>query len=177
MTPEIATVVKKKVSKIKSKEDVKAFVSLGNFKSVGIPKLGGSILQLMEDLVNVGQTIGYKMNGCINNIEEIVKSQGETKIEQVDLFNIRSCWGNFAFDYVASPSIGGNSVVGEDNNDKNKNHKKRLKNMLANIDSSLDKGGNSVVGEDNNDKNKNHKKRLKNMLANIDSSLDKGTRD
>ncbi|GJT53905.1 RNA-directed DNA polymerase, eukaryota [Tanacetum coccineum] len=98
--------VKKKVSKINSKEDVGASVSLGHFKSVGIPKSGGFILQLMEDLVNVGQTMGYKMNGFINNIEEI-----ETKMEQVDLFNIKSCWGNFAFDYVVSPSVGNSGGI------------------------------------------------------------------
>ncbi|GKD97371.1 hypothetical protein Tco_1381268 [Tanacetum coccineum] len=41
-----------------------------------IPKSGGSTLQLMKDLINVGQTMGYKMDGCINNFKEIVKNQG-----------------------------------------------------------------------------------------------------
>nr|GFB00525.1 RNA-directed DNA polymerase, eukaryota [Tanacetum cinerariifolium] len=58
------------------KEDGDASVCSGHFKSVEIPKTDGSILQRMEDLIKVGQTMGYKMDGCINNIEETVKSQG-----------------------------------------------------------------------------------------------------
>nr|GEZ11584.1 hypothetical protein [Tanacetum cinerariifolium] len=30
----------------------------------------------------------------------------EMKMEKVDLFNIRACWGNINFDYVVSPSVG-----------------------------------------------------------------------
>ncbi|GKF95409.1 hypothetical protein Tco_0288144 [Tanacetum coccineum] len=37
---------------------------------------GGSILMLMDELVKVGQTIGYNMDGCMKNIEEIIESQG-----------------------------------------------------------------------------------------------------
>ncbi|GJT47647.1 RNA-directed DNA polymerase, eukaryota, reverse transcriptase zinc-binding domain protein [Tanacetum coccineum] len=37
---------------------------------------GGSILQVMEDMVKVGKTMGYNTKGCVNNIEEIIKSQG-----------------------------------------------------------------------------------------------------
>ncbi|GJV56777.1 RNA-directed DNA polymerase, eukaryota [Tanacetum coccineum] len=85
--------------------------SSGHFRSVGAPKSGGSILLLMEDLINVGQTMGYKMDGCINNFEEIVKNQGETKMEQVNLFNIKSCWGNLSFDFAVSPSVGNSGGI------------------------------------------------------------------
>ncbi|GKE11903.1 hypothetical protein Tco_1415454 [Tanacetum coccineum] len=37
---------------------------------------GGSILMLMDELVKVGQTMGYNMDGCMKNIEEIIESQG-----------------------------------------------------------------------------------------------------
>ncbi|GKE70772.1 hypothetical protein Tco_1528844 [Tanacetum coccineum] len=37
---------------------------------------GGSILQLMDDLVKVGLTIGFNMEGCMKNMEEIIESQG-----------------------------------------------------------------------------------------------------
>ncbi|GKB01244.1 RNA-directed DNA polymerase, eukaryota, partial [Tanacetum coccineum] len=77
---------------------------------------GGSILMLMDELVKVGQTMGYNMDGCMKNIEEIIESQGvdgvnfltlqETKMESIDLFEIKRCWGNFAFDYVHSASVG-----------------------------------------------------------------------
>ncbi|GKA04617.1 RNA-directed DNA polymerase, eukaryota [Tanacetum coccineum] len=77
---------------------------------------GGSILMLMDELVKVGQTMGYNMDGCMKNIEEIIESQGvdgvnfltlqETKMESINLFEIKRCWGNFAFDYVHSASVG-----------------------------------------------------------------------
>ncbi|GJY32993.1 RNA-directed DNA polymerase, eukaryota, reverse transcriptase zinc-binding domain protein [Tanacetum coccineum] len=77
---------------------------------------GGSILNLMDEVVKVGQTIGYKMEGCIKNIEEIIESRGvdevnflslqETKIMNVEIFSIKMCWGNYAFDFVHSPSVG-----------------------------------------------------------------------
>ncbi|GJY24261.1 hypothetical protein Tco_0397919 [Tanacetum coccineum] len=40
----------------------------------------GSILQLMDELVKVGQTMGYNMEGCMRNIEVIIDSQGECNI-------------------------------------------------------------------------------------------------
>nr|GEX94357.1 nucleotide-binding alpha-beta plait domain-containing protein [Tanacetum cinerariifolium] len=42
-----------------------------------LTRTGGSILNLMEEVVKVGQTMGYNMDGCINDITEIVESQGE----------------------------------------------------------------------------------------------------
>nr|GEX00497.1 RNA-directed DNA polymerase, eukaryota [Tanacetum cinerariifolium] len=38
--------------------------------------VGGSILEVMDELVKVGQTMGYNMEGCAKNIEAIVGSQG-----------------------------------------------------------------------------------------------------
>nr|GEY80550.1 RNA-directed DNA polymerase, eukaryota [Tanacetum cinerariifolium] len=48
----------------------------GRFKKSGAPCNGGSILSLMEEVVRVGQTMGYKMEWCVNNITEIIESQG-----------------------------------------------------------------------------------------------------
>nr|GEY99099.1 nucleotide-binding alpha-beta plait domain-containing protein [Tanacetum cinerariifolium] len=48
----------------------------GRFKKSVAPCNGGSILSLMEEVVRVGQTMGYKMEGCVNNIIEIIESQG-----------------------------------------------------------------------------------------------------
>ncbi|GJY68986.1 hypothetical protein Tco_0471968 [Tanacetum coccineum] len=46
---------------------------------------GGSILQLMDELVKVGQTMGYNMEGCMRNIEVIIGSQGECNVHGVVL--------------------------------------------------------------------------------------------
>nr|GEU77387.1 RNA-directed DNA polymerase, eukaryota [Tanacetum cinerariifolium] len=42
-----------------------------------IPRSGGSILNLMEEVVKAGQTMGYNMEGCIKDINDIIESQGE----------------------------------------------------------------------------------------------------
>ena len=47
------------------------------FKRTSIPRSGGSILSLMEEVVKVGQTMGYNMEGCVNDITQMIKSQGE----------------------------------------------------------------------------------------------------
>ncbi|GJX53043.1 RNA-directed DNA polymerase, eukaryota [Tanacetum coccineum] len=45
-------------------------------KKSGMPRTGGSILSVMEEVVKVGQTMGYNMEGCVKDITEIIKSQG-----------------------------------------------------------------------------------------------------
>ncbi|GKD54390.1 RNA-directed DNA polymerase, eukaryota [Tanacetum coccineum] len=65
----------------------------------------GSILEVMDELIKVGQTMGYNMDGCMKNIEAIIALQ-ETKMEKMDLFSIKALWGNLSFDYAFSPSIG-----------------------------------------------------------------------
>ncbi|GKD92095.1 hypothetical protein Tco_1371932 [Tanacetum coccineum] len=56
--------------------DTKRSTCSGQFKKCDIPCSGGSILQLMEELIKVGQTMGYNMEGCITNIGDIINSQG-----------------------------------------------------------------------------------------------------
>ncbi|GJX88358.1 RNA-directed DNA polymerase, eukaryota [Tanacetum coccineum] len=63
-------------SKASFKEDVNVSGCSGHFQSVNVPKTGGSILQVIEDFIKVGQTMGYKMEGCMKDFEEIVNSQG-----------------------------------------------------------------------------------------------------
>nr|GEX17245.1 hypothetical protein [Tanacetum cinerariifolium] len=43
-------------------------------------KPGGSILEVMEDLIKVGQTMRCNMEGCMKNIEAIVGFQGEKHV-------------------------------------------------------------------------------------------------
>nr|GEV42949.1 RNA-directed DNA polymerase, eukaryota [Tanacetum cinerariifolium] len=65
-----------KQSYTKSKEDGNELKSLCHFKNSEIPRTGGSILGLLDEVVKVGQVMGYKMEGVISNMEEIIKSQG-----------------------------------------------------------------------------------------------------
>nr|GEY67129.1 RNA-directed DNA polymerase, eukaryota [Tanacetum cinerariifolium] len=48
----------------------------GHFKKSEVPHKGGSILELIDDLINVRQTMGYDMTRRIKNMEEIIKSKG-----------------------------------------------------------------------------------------------------
>ncbi|GJX85760.1 RNA-directed DNA polymerase, eukaryota [Tanacetum coccineum] len=73
-------------SMTRHKESVNASGCSGSFQKVCTPKSGGSMIQVIEDLIK------------------------ETKMEQVDIFNIKACWGNLSFDSVVSPSVGSSGV-------------------------------------------------------------------
>nr|GEY77930.1 glucose-methanol-choline oxidoreductase, FAD/NAD(P)-binding domain protein [Tanacetum cinerariifolium] len=57
-------------------------VCSGHFKVSNVPKSGGSILNYMEELVKVGQTMGYKMEGCENDIMKIIEAQGDDSVHR-----------------------------------------------------------------------------------------------
>nr|GEW58369.1 RNA-directed DNA polymerase, eukaryota [Tanacetum cinerariifolium] len=89
------------VSKIANSDSI----GPGRFKKSVTPCNGGSILSLMEEVVRKAKKDWVK-ELCIKNK---VNSMGlqETKIESIDLFSVKRCWGNLAFEYVHSDSIGG----------------------------------------------------------------------
>ncbi|GJY15770.1 RNA-directed DNA polymerase, eukaryota [Tanacetum coccineum] len=92
--------------------------STGDADSCNNFQEGGSVLQVMEELAKIGQIMGYNMEGLAQkakkdwvkelcNINKVnVLSLQETKMENIELFTIESCWGNLNFDYVYSPSVG-----------------------------------------------------------------------
>ncbi|GKA64535.1 RNA-directed DNA polymerase, eukaryota [Tanacetum coccineum] len=84
-------------SKRKSKEDVMESVCSGHFKKSKTPRLGGYILLLMEELVKVGQTMRYNMEGCMKNIEEIIESQGVTNASVGNSGGILCVWDSNSF--------------------------------------------------------------------------------
>nr|GFA16446.1 nucleotide-binding alpha-beta plait domain-containing protein [Tanacetum cinerariifolium] len=61
--------------RVEVSNDTHESICLRHFKKSEVPRKGGSILELIDDLVNVGQTMGYDMTGCIKNMEEIIESQ------------------------------------------------------------------------------------------------------
>ncbi|GJZ87099.1 RNA-directed DNA polymerase, eukaryota [Tanacetum coccineum] len=52
----------------------------GSFKKSVALRSGGSFLGLMDEVVKVGQTMGYNMEGCETNLSEIIKSQGASMV-------------------------------------------------------------------------------------------------
>ncbi|GJV11444.1 RNA-directed DNA polymerase, eukaryota [Tanacetum coccineum] len=78
----------------------------------------GSILDAMDDLVKIGQTIGLghkAKKGWINELCSKHKinflALQETKMEYVDLFTIKRCWGNLSFDHAVSSSVGNSGGI------------------------------------------------------------------
>nr|GEZ59708.1 RNA-directed DNA polymerase, eukaryota [Tanacetum cinerariifolium] len=77
------TLGEKKVdSKQKSKNDVEESIYSGHFKKSEMPRSGGSILLLIDELVKVGQTMGYNMEGCLKNMERIIELQGVYEVDR-----------------------------------------------------------------------------------------------
>nr|GEV09801.1 RNA-directed DNA polymerase, eukaryota [Tanacetum cinerariifolium] len=79
-----------------SKEVESDSICSGRFKKSKGPKTGSSILNLLDGVVKVGHVMGYKMDGCMSNVVEIIESQGAEE----------NCWGNLGFEYVHSDSVG-----------------------------------------------------------------------
>ncbi|GJZ84117.1 RNA-directed DNA polymerase, eukaryota [Tanacetum coccineum] len=115
---------KEKSTNSSLKEDVGESVCFGHFKKSEVPRTGGSILQLIEHLVKVGHTMRYSMEGCLTQkakkywVKELcvknkvnLLSLQETKIESIELLSVKMCWGNFAFDYVHSDSVGNSGGI------------------------------------------------------------------
>nr|GFB94105.1 nucleotide-binding alpha-beta plait domain-containing protein [Tanacetum cinerariifolium] len=67
-----------------SKENGQTYASesvcSGHFKKSEVPRTGSSILNLLDEVVKVGQVMGYKMDGCMANMEDIIQSQGEEDV-------------------------------------------------------------------------------------------------
>ncbi|GKB29034.1 RNA-directed DNA polymerase, eukaryota, reverse transcriptase zinc-binding domain protein [Tanacetum coccineum] len=92
------------------------------FKMSEIPRTGGSILSVMEEIVKVGYNSGVIWMGlaqkakkdwvkelCNKNKVSFVGLQ-ETKIA-IGLLSVGLCWGNVNFDYVHSDSIGNSGGI------------------------------------------------------------------
>nr|GEY25499.1 RNA-directed DNA polymerase, eukaryota [Tanacetum cinerariifolium] len=96
-------------SKEKGQTDASESVCSGHFKKSKVPRISGSILNLLDEVVKVWQVMGYKMDGCMANMEDIIHSQGEekeNKMENMELSCVRRVWGNVNFEYVHSDSVG-----------------------------------------------------------------------
>ncbi|GJT23825.1 RNA-directed DNA polymerase, eukaryota, partial [Tanacetum coccineum] len=96
----------------------------GHFKKSVAPRTGGLILHLIDELIKVGQTMGFDMSGCLAQSakKDWVKklcvlhkvnfvTLQETKMEKIDLWCVKKCWGNLAFDYAYSEAVGNSGGI------------------------------------------------------------------
>nr|GEZ45487.1 hypothetical protein [Tanacetum cinerariifolium] len=70
---EIPVVVNAKV--MNNSQDVYKEASCDNVDP-NVVKKGGSVLGVMEDMIRVGKAMGYSMDGCVKDLEQIIGTQG-----------------------------------------------------------------------------------------------------
>nr|GEV46715.1 RNA-directed DNA polymerase, eukaryota [Tanacetum cinerariifolium] len=64
-------------------------------------KKGGFVLEVLDDMIKIGQTIGFFMEGCKKDIENIIGllgDQNETKMDGISDMDVKLLWGNYKFD-------------------------------------------------------------------------------
>ncbi|GKC30331.1 RNA-directed DNA polymerase, eukaryota [Tanacetum coccineum] len=94
---------------------------------------GGSVLGVLDDIIKVGQSMGYTMEGCAKDLENIIglghKTKKEwikelackyklnflaiqeTKMNMVSHMDVKFMWGNSNYDYVCSGSLGSSGGI------------------------------------------------------------------
>nr|GEY58685.1 RNA-directed DNA polymerase, eukaryota [Tanacetum cinerariifolium] len=99
---------------LNNKREVSESLCSDHFKKSEAPRNGGSILNVLDEVVKVGQVMRYKMDGCMANMADIIESQGaegETKMDNMELFCVRRVWGNVNFEFVYSDSVGNSGGI------------------------------------------------------------------
>nr|GEU39264.1 RNA-directed DNA polymerase, eukaryota [Tanacetum cinerariifolium] len=69
------------------------------------PNMESSLLEKLNDFVEIGQAMGYSMEGCLRNIKELITEHGVVN-DQIDEVLVKSLWGDSTFNYAFSSSIG-----------------------------------------------------------------------
>nr|GEU33284.1 hypothetical protein [Tanacetum cinerariifolium] len=122
-------------------------------KKVVKKREGGSILELLEEMIKVGQTMGFSMDGCNKDLEKIIGSKAkkdwireltikhkvsfltlqETKMESILTLDIKLLWGNSNFDFIFSEALGnsGGILCAWDHNVFRKEHHTISDNFVA----------------------------------------------
>nr|GEZ83070.1 RNA-directed DNA polymerase, eukaryota [Tanacetum cinerariifolium] len=83
-----------------SKEEDRESYCSSHFRSSAAPQTGGFILQVLEDLAKKD----WVKELCNKNKVNFLSIQ-ETKMETIDNFCVKNCWGNFSFKFVCGPSV------------------------------------------------------------------------
>ncbi|GJR22771.1 RNA-directed DNA polymerase, eukaryota [Tanacetum coccineum] len=88
----------------------------GSSGSVGqrVESKGGSILGVLEEVIRVGQAMGFSMEGCEKDIQNIIGKQGddlETKMDAMSHMDVKFMWGNSNYDFVCSDSLGSSGGI------------------------------------------------------------------
>nr|GEV29006.1 RNA-directed DNA polymerase, eukaryota [Tanacetum cinerariifolium] len=89
-------------------------------------KKGGSVLEVLDDMIKIGQTMGFSMEGCKKDMQNIIGSKAnndwikelnvkhkvnflsiqETKMDGISDMDVKLLWGNYKFEYIFSEAVG-----------------------------------------------------------------------
>ncbi|GKB43407.1 RNA-directed DNA polymerase, eukaryota, partial [Tanacetum coccineum] len=91
---------------------------------------GGSILDALDDMIRIGQSMGYDMEGCSQDIERLGQKAKkewikeinfkhninfltlqETKMDKISHMDIKFIWGNSNYQFVVSDSVGNSGGI------------------------------------------------------------------
>ncbi|PWA51624.1 Endonuclease/exonuclease/phosphatase [Artemisia annua] len=69
------------------------------------PKLikGFSLIHELTKVIEVGEALGYDVKGCQQTLEKLIQ---ESKMTRLELFRLKTMWGNYTFDYACSMARG-----------------------------------------------------------------------
>ncbi|GJS26789.1 RNA-directed DNA polymerase, eukaryota, reverse transcriptase zinc-binding domain protein [Tanacetum coccineum] len=69
---------------------------------------GISLIHEISRMIEVGETLGYDVRGCKRSLHKMINGIGvqETKMTRLELFCLKSMWGNYTFDYACSLARG-----------------------------------------------------------------------
>ncbi|PWA66939.1 hypothetical protein CTI12_AA322370 [Artemisia annua] len=68
---------------------------------------GISMIHEMSRLIDIGYALGYDVRGCRKSLKRLLnESVQESKMTHLELFRLKSMWGNYSFDYACSLARG-----------------------------------------------------------------------
>ncbi|GKE34307.1 RNA-directed DNA polymerase, eukaryota [Tanacetum coccineum] len=87
-------------------------------------KEGGSILMFLDEMIKVGQSMGFSMEGCLgskakkewirelnNNHKVSFMTLQETKMEKISTMDVKFLWGNYIFDHIVCEALGNSGGI------------------------------------------------------------------
>ncbi|GJU32735.1 RNA-directed DNA polymerase, eukaryota [Tanacetum coccineum] len=99
---------------VESANNVDDQFSTGSIENIQKKKESGSILEILEEMISVGQTMGFLMEGSIKDMERIIDLKGaddlETKAENVSDMEIKSIWAVYLERHLSDQSADPSSV-------------------------------------------------------------------
>nr|GEZ30347.1 RNA-directed DNA polymerase, eukaryota [Tanacetum cinerariifolium] len=71
---------------------------------------GGSILDILDGMIRVGQAMRYDMKGCSKDIERII-ALPETETDSISHMDVKFIWRNSNYQFVCSDSVGNSGGI------------------------------------------------------------------